>query len=51
VKLASGRILIVGGQTTKAKPVIPREQLAPRFRDLTEEDLTTPTAVIQAIRR
>jgi hypothetical protein len=42
---------LVGGQTTKARPVIPREQLAPRFRDLTEEDLTTPTAVIQAIRR
>jgi hypothetical protein len=26
-----------------------REQLAPRFRRITDQDLTTPTAVIQAV--
>lgn len=41
----------VGGQTTTADPVIAREQLAPRFRTLTDQDLTTPTAVIQAVPR
>jgi hypothetical protein len=39
----------VGAQPAKRDPVFSREQLAPRFRNLTDEDLTTPTVVIQSI--
>jgi len=46
--LAENGFASVGGQTTKADPIIAREQLAARFRHLTDQDLTTPTAVIQA---
>ena len=49
--LAENGFAAVGGQQTKADPVIAREQLAPRFRHLTDQDLTTPTAVIQAVPR
>jgi hypothetical protein len=49
--LAENGFVAVGGQQTKAEPVIARDQLAPRFRHLTDQDLTTPTAVIQAVPR
>jgi hypothetical protein len=47
--LAENGFLAVGGQTTTAQPIIARDRLAPRFRQLTDQDLTTPTAVIQAV--
>jgi len=47
--LAENGFTAVGGQATRADPVIARERLAPRFRHLTDQDLTTPTAVIQAV--
>ena len=47
--LAENGFLAVGGQTTTAPPIIARDRLAPRFRQLTDQDLTTPTAVIQAV--
>jgi hypothetical protein len=48
--LAENGFRIVGGQRTNADPVIAREKLAPRFRQqLTDQDLTTPTALIQAV--
>jgi hypothetical protein len=49
--LAENGFVAVGGQQTKADPVFARDQLAPRFRHLTDQDLTTPTAVIQAVPR
>jgi hypothetical protein len=39
----------LNGQMTRAKPVIARDKLAARFRHLTDQDLSTPTAVIQAV--
>jgi len=48
--LRENGFLAVGGQTTKADPIIERQRLAPRFQGLTDQDLTTPTALIQAIR-
>ena len=48
--LAENGFTAVGGQQTNAAPIIAREKLAPRFRQhLTDQDLTTPTAVIQAV--
>ena len=49
--LAENGFAALGGQMTKAKPVIAREKLASRFRHLTDQDLSTPTAVIQAVPR
>lgn len=48
--LRENGFVAVAGQLARANPVIAREQLAPRFRGLTDQDLTTPTALIQAIR-
>jgi hypothetical protein len=47
--LAENGFAIVGVVPTRAEPVVPRDRLAPRFRHLTDQDLTTPTAVIQAV--
>jgi hypothetical protein len=48
--LAENGFTALAGQPTKADPIIARARLAPRFRDhLTDQDLTTPTAVIQAV--
>jgi hypothetical protein len=41
----------VGGQTAKANSVIDRSQLAPRFRRMTDQDLITSSALIQAVPR
>jgi hypothetical protein len=49
--LAENGFTTVGIVPTKAAPIISREQLAPRFRELTDDDLTTPTVVIQAVPR
>lgn len=47
--LAQNGFVSVGCQPTTAQPVIARAQLAPRFHHLTDQDLSTPTAVIQAV--
>jgi hypothetical protein len=49
--LAENGFATVGRQTKEGIPAATRAQLAPRFRDLTDEDLTTAAAVIQAVTR
>jgi hypothetical protein len=41
---------IVRDERTVRPPAITRAQLAPRFRHLTDEDLTTSSALIQAVK-
>ena len=41
----------VGGRTTKSDSHIAHAQLAPRFRHTTDQDLTTSSALIQAVPR
>ena len=48
--LAENGFATVGSQTTEATPA-ERAQLAPRFRHLTDQDLSTAVAVIQAATR
>ncbi len=48
--LAENGFAAVGTQTTEAAPA-ERAQLAPRFRHLTDQDLITALAVIQAVTR
>ncbi len=49
--LAENGFTAVGEHTTKADVATAREQLAPRFRNLTDEDLITALALIQAVTR
>jgi SAM-dependent methyltransferase len=42
---------VVCDERTNRSSGITRAQLAPRFRDLTDEDLTTSSALIQAVKR
>jgi hypothetical protein len=49
--LAENGFAFVGGRTAHADSPIARRQLAPRFRDLTDQDLTTASALIQAVPR
>jgi hypothetical protein len=49
--LAENGFAFVGGQTAKAASQIDRAALAPRFRDLTDQDLVTSSALIQAVPR
>jgi hypothetical protein len=42
---------LVHRQVDVAESGLTRDDLAPRFRQLSEEDLTTPTAVVQALKR
>jgi hypothetical protein len=41
---------VVCDERTVRPPAITRAQLAPRFRHLTDEDLTTSSALIQAVK-
>ena len=41
----------IEGQTIKGDPATAREQLAPRFRNMTDEDLITSLALLQAVTR
>ncbi len=47
---AAGLDVVNVGRTTRPSKVLRRE-LAPRFRDLSDEDLETSSAVIQAVKR
>jgi hypothetical protein len=47
--LAENGFTTVGVVPTKAEPIVSRDRLAPRFRHVTDQDMTTPTAVIQAV--
>jgi hypothetical protein len=42
-------LAIVGEQARHNEAGLKRDQLAPRFRDLSEEDLTTESVFIQAV--
>jgi len=47
--LAENGFAFVGGQTAKLESHIERPALAPRFHQLTDQDLTTSSALIQAV--
>jgi len=47
--LAENGFAFVGGQTTKSESHLARADLAPRFRHLTDQDLVTSSALIQAV--
>jgi hypothetical protein len=49
--LAENGFSFVGGQTAKLESHLERPDLAPRFRHLTDQDLTTSSALIQAVPR
>jgi hypothetical protein len=49
--LADNGFDLIHKQVDVAESRLRREDLAPRFRNLTDEDLTTSTAVIQALKR
>jgi methyltransferase family protein len=49
--LAENGFTFVGGQTAKLDSHIARQELAPRFRHLTDQDLTTSSALLQAVPR
>ena len=49
--LAQNGLALAGSRTEKLVSSIARADLAPRFRGMTEDDLTTSSALIQAIRR
>jgi hypothetical protein len=49
--LEENGFVFVGGQTAKAESHIDRPALAPRFRHMTDQDLITSSALIQAIPR
>jgi len=49
--LAENGFTFVGGRTAKAESHIVREELAPRFRHVTDQDLTTASALVQAVPR
>jgi hypothetical protein len=49
--LAEHGFAIVGGQTAKSESHIERSELAPRFHALTDQDLITSSALIQAVPR
>jgi hypothetical protein len=49
--LAENGFAFVGGQIAKADSGLAAGQLAPRFRHLTDQDLTTSSALIQAVPR
>jgi hypothetical protein len=46
--LAENGFALMGGRTVEADSQIARDNLAPRFRHLTDRDLTTASALIQA---
>jgi hypothetical protein len=49
--LAESGFAFVGGQTCCSESALARADLAPRFRHLTDQDLTTSSALIQAVPR
>ena len=49
--LAESGFAFVGGRTARADSQVTPEELAPRFRHLTDQDLTTASALIQAVPR
>jgi len=49
--LAENGFDFVGGQTARLDSSFASPQLAPRFRHMTEQDLTTSSALIQAVPR
>jgi len=49
--LAENGFAFVGGQTARSDSQIARGELAPRFRHLTDQDLSTSSALIQAVPR
>jgi hypothetical protein len=49
--LAENGFAPIEGQTIKGDPATAREQLAPRFRNMTDEDLITSLALLQAVTR
>jgi SAM-dependent methyltransferase len=48
--LAQANCRVVAVERTVRPSAIPRERLAPRFRHLTDDDLTTSSALIQAVK-
>ena len=49
--LAASRFDVVADARTKAATEVARDELAPRFRAMAEDDLTTSGALLQAVRR
>jgi SAM-dependent methyltransferase len=49
--LAENGLALAGTLTEKLPSAIARGELAPRFRDMTEDDLTTSSALVQGIKR
>ena len=49
--LAASRFDVVADDRTRATTEVSREELAPRFRAMSEDDLTTCGALLQAVRR